>query len=343
MFFQYPLSTSSPDAAVFATPGMPTCLIIFILQSPLQLIFPYRSLLSSVIRRLSFYLAFNQMVYFAQPMSSLTFTLIQTNLHWEDKTANLRMLEEKILSISEKTQVVVLPEMFSTGFSMRPESLAETMEGETVAWMKRIAAAKKIILNGSVIIEEGDRYYNRSFWMLPNGQFGYYNKRHLFAFAGEDKHYRAGTERFIASANGFKINLMVCYDLRFPVWASQQTAWQPSAGEAETQAPALEYDVLICVANWPERRSTAWKTLLQARAIENQCYVIGVNRVGNDGNDIPHSGDSMVVSPLGEVLYHKAAEEDIFTITLQKAELDEVRKKFQFWRDADAFQILVGG
>jgi predicted amidohydrolase len=214
---------------------------------------------------------------------------------------------------------------------MKPEQLAETVDGETVAWMKRMVAEKRIILTGSVIIEEEGRYYNRSFWMLPNGQYGYYNKRHLFAFAGEDKHYTAGTERFIASANGFKINLMVCYDLRFPVWARQQFDEEKS----------FEYDVLIYVANWPERRSTAWKTLLQARAIENQCYVIGVNRVGNDGNEIYHSGDSMVISPLGDVLYHKAQEEDIFTITLQKDELDEVRRKFQFWRDADSFQILV--
>jgi predicted amidohydrolase len=263
-------------------------------------------------------------------MSALTFTLIQTSLQWEDKKANLQMLEEKINSIPEKTQVVVLPEMFSTGFSMRPEPLAEMMEGETVRWMKQIAAAKKIILTGSVIIEEDGNYFNRAIWMLPNGQYGFYNKRHLFAFGNEDRHYTGGTERFIASANGFKINLMVCYDLRFPVWARQQFDEEKN----------FEYDVLIYVANWPERRSTAWKSLLQARAIENQCYVIGVNRVGNDGNKIYHSGDSMVVSPLGEALYHKAHDEDIFTITLKKEDLEEVRRKFQFWRDADAFQIL---
>jgi predicted amidohydrolase len=264
-------------------------------------------------------------------MSALTFTLIQTSLHWEDKQANMQMLEEKIHGITEKTQVIVLPEMFSTGFSMKPEVLAEPMRGETVAWMKRIAGEKKMILTGSLIIEEDDAYYNRSIWMLPNGQYGYYDKRHRFAFAGEDKHYTAGTERFIASANGFKINLLVCYDLRFPVWARQQFDEEQN----------FEYDVLIYVANWPERRNTAWKTLLQARAIENQCYVIGVNRVGNDGNEIYHSGDSMVVSPLGEVLYHKAHDEDIFTITLKKEDLDEVRSKFQFWRDADSFQIFT--
>lgn len=252
------------------------------------------------------------------------------------------MLEEKIKSIQEKTQVVLLPEMFSTGFSMKPEELAEPMEGETVQWMKRLSAERKIILAGSVIIEENGNYFNRFIWMLPNGNLGHYDKRHRFAFAGEDKHYTAGTERFIASVNGWKINLMVCYDLRFPVWARQASPPAPlqKRGELEPQA-AFEYDVLIYVANWPERRSHAWKTLLQARAIENQCYAIGVNRVGNDGNDIYHSGDSMVVDPLGEVLYHKKDDEDIFTITLKREDLQAVREKFQFWRDADEFQISV--
>ncbi|HVF81922.1 MAG TPA: nitrilase family protein [Flavisolibacter sp.] len=271
-------------------------------------------------------------------MSSITFTLIQTSLHWEDKSANLQMLEEKIKSIKERTQVVVLPEMFSTGFSMKPEILAETMDGETVQWMKRVAAENRVVITGSVIIGEAaesgqNNYYNRSVWMLPNGQFGYYNKRHLFAYAEEDKHYTAGTERFIASVNGWKVNLQVCYDLRFPVWARQAPL---SAG-----SEAVEYDVLIYVANWPERRSLAWKTLLQARAIENQCFVIGVNRVGEDGSGIYHSGDSMVVNPLGEILYHKKGEEDVFTITLNKEDLEAVRERFPFWRDKDEFQILT--
>jgi omega-amidase len=271
------------------------------------------------------------MLYFAEAMSSITFTLIQTSLHWENKVANLQMLEEKIMGIGEKTQVVVLPEMFSTGFSMKPEDLAETMGGETVQWMKKIAAQKKIILTGSVIIDEEGKFYNRSIWMLPNGEFGFYNKRHLFAFASEDKHYTGGTERFIASVNGWRVALNVCYDLRFPVWTRQQFDEEQN----------FEYDILINVANWPERRSTAWKTLLQARAIENQCYVIGVNRVGTDGNEIYHSGDSMVVDPLGEILYHKKDDEDIFTITLKKDDLNGVRERFQFWRDADEFQISI--
>lgn len=270
-------------------------------------------------------------------MSELKFTLVQTHLHWEDKEANLQMLEQKINNVQASPHVIVLPEMFSTGFSMNPELFAEKMDGETVMWMKKTAASKKLILAGSVIIQENKNYFNRLIWMLPNGQYGFYDKRHLFAFAEEDKHYSAGNKRLIASVNGWKINLMVCYDLRFPVWARQAS---PAALQRKEEIN-LEYDVLIYVANWPERRSLAWKTLLQARAIENQCYVIGVNRVGKDGNDIYHSGNSMVIDPLGEILYHKAGEEDVFTIALSKEHLQEVRKKFQFWRDADDFEIML--
>jgi predicted amidohydrolase len=287
-------------------------------------------------------------------MSALTITLIQTALHWEDKPANLSMLEQKIFSIKEKTELVILPEMFSTGFSMKPEMLAETMEGETVQWMKRVAAEKKIILTGSVIITDTGQtgtvrpYYNRLIWMLPNGQYGFYDKRHLFAYAGEDKHYTAGTKRLIASLNGWKINLQVCYDLRFPVWARQTPplhldsgpgARRQMSGSDRSIGGEVEYDLLIYVANWPEKRIHAWKTLLQARAIENQCYVAGVNRVGNDGNNVYHSGDSMVIDPLGEVLYQKAHEEDIFTITLQKDKMEETRSRLPFWKDSDRFII----
>ncbi|MEP6674590.1 MAG: nitrilase family protein [Ferruginibacter sp.] len=287
-------------------------------------------------------------------MSTLTVTLIQTDLHWEDRAANLAMLEEKINSISTHTEIVVLPEMFSTGFSMQPGLFAETMEGETVAWMKRIAAAKKIILTGSLMIKTGQAtsgvaetgqatsgvvetgqatasgqtsFYNRLIWMLPNGEYGIYDKRHLFAYGEEDQHYSAGNKRLIASVKGWKINLLICYDLRFPVWARQQS----------TDVP--EYDVLIYVANWPQRRNHAWKTLLQARAIENQSYVIGVNRTGDDGKNIHYHGDSMVIDPLGEVLYHKEADEDIFTISLQKDKLDDVRSRLPFWKDGDEFKL----
>ncbi|HYM95298.1 MAG TPA: amidohydrolase [Chitinophagaceae bacterium] len=269
-------------------------------------------------------------------MSMLNITTIQSNLHWEDKAANLALFANKIRSIQEETEIVVLPEMFSTGFSMSPEKLAETMEGETIQWMKKVANENNIILTGSVIIEESGNYYNRLIWMLPNGQSGHYDKRHRFAYAGENDKYTAGTKRLIASVKGWKINLLVCYDLRFPVWSRQS----PPLFREEGQRGEVEYDVLIYVANWPERRSIAWKTLLAARAIENQCYVIGVNRVGNDGNNIYHSGDSMIVDPLGEVLYHSSDEEDIFTIALDKTHLQNVREKFPFWKDADRFRIL---
>lgn len=263
-------------------------------------------------------------------MSLLSFTLVQTNLIWENKDANLKLLEEKINAINKPTHIVILPEMFSTGFSMQPESLAEKMSGPTVVWMKKMAASKKIILTGSLIIEEEGNFFNRLLWVLPNGVIGHYNKRHLFAYGNEDQHYSSGGDRFIASVNGWKINLMICYDLRFPVWARQQFH----------KADGFEYDVLVYVANWPERRNHAWKTLLQARAIENQCYVVGVNRVGVDGNALRYTGDSMVVDSLGKVLYEKENEEDVFTITLNKEHLEEVREKLPFWREADAFLLL---
>jgi omega-amidase len=261
-------------------------------------------------------------------MSSLRVTLIQTRLHWEDRETNLAMFSEKIRGLGSPTEIVVLPEMFSTGFSMNPEKLAEDMNGPTVSWMKQIAAERKIIITGSLIIRDDGHYYNRLLWVLPTGAIGYYDKRHRFAFAGEDKEYTAGSKRLIASVKGWRLNLQVCYDLRFPVWARQQANEIP------------EYDILLYVANWPERRNHAWKTLLTARAIENQCYVIGVNRVGEDGNGIAHMGDSMVVDPLGNTLYHRAGEEDIHTITLERGLLDDVRNRFPFWKDADEFKIM---
>ncbi len=274
-------------------------------------------------------------------MSTLTITTIQTNLIWEEKSANLSLLEQKITDIEEKTEIVILPEMFSTGFSMRPEAFAETMDGETVEWMKRVSGENGIILTGSIMIEEEGNYFNRLIWMLPNGQYGYYDKRHLFAFGEEDQHYNSGNKRLIASVKGWKINLLICYDLRFPVWARNRVFDSAQTPEPNTSTPlsAVEYDVLIYVANWPERRSHAWKTLLCARAIENQCYVVGVNRVGSDANNIYYSGNSLIIDPLGQVLYHMADEEDVNTITLQKEMLDDVRAKFPFWKDADSFNI----
>ena len=277
---------------------------------------------------------------------SLNVTIVQSNLRWEDKEANLAMFEQKIGSSKDKMEIVVLPEMFNTGFSMKPGQLAETMEGPTLEWMKRISSEKKIILTGSLIIEDDGAYFNRLIWMLPNGQHGYYDKRHLFAFAGEDEHYTGGNKRLIASVKGWKINLQVCYDLRFPVWARQsvQLASLPEGGFEKSAAATdqePEYDVLIYVANWPEKRNHAWKTLLQARAIENQCYVVGVNRVGNDGNDIYYSGDSMIVDPLGQVIHSSTNEEEVFTYILTLDRLNEVRSRYPFLKDADPFIIGI--
>lgn len=275
----------------------------------------------------------------SKQQESLTVTLIQPNLHWEDIAANLEMLGNRIDAISEKLELVVLPEMFSTGFSMRPAQLAETMQGSALDWMRNVARNKKIVLTGSLIIAENGQYYNRLIWMLPNGSFGQYDKRHLFAYAGEDKQYHPGASRFIASLKGWKLNLQVCYDLRFPVWARQTNPveLQPEDAAAEPQEP--EYDVLVYVANWPERRSHAWKTLLQARAIENQCWVAGVNRVGTDGNGIHYCGDSMVVDPLGGIVATVTAREEVITYSLSRQRLEEVRAKWPFLKDADRFVI----
>lgn len=262
-------------------------------------------------------------------MSSLTITTIQSDIFWENKEANLKMFEEKIASINEQTEVVILPEMFSTGFIQEPEQLAESMDGATLQWMKNISYKRKTVLTGSIVIKENNNYFNRLIWMLPNGQFGFYDKRHLFSYGNEHLHFTSGSKRLIASVKGWKINLQICYDLRFPVWARQQI---------NNNEP--EYDLLINIASWPERRSNAWKTLLQARSIENQCYVIGVNRTGVDGNHIPYNGNTSVIDPLGNILYRKENAEDIFTITLKKENLEQIRDKYPFLNDADDFKIV---
>ena len=259
-------------------------------------------------------------------MSSLNVCIIQSSLHWENHQANLNMFEEKIEQIKAGTELVVLPEMFTTGFSMNPTQLAEDMNGQTVEWMKRIATEKRIILTGSIIIKENEQFYNRLIWMLPNGEFGMYDKHHLFSYAEEDKHFSAGNKRLITSVKGIKINTQICYDLRFPVWSRLTTE--------------NEYDILLYVANWPERRNHAWKTLLQARAIENQCVVIACNCVGDDGNGIKYSGDSCIINPLGEILVSKEYDEDFLYYTIQKQDVETIRNQFPFAKDKDHFSIL---
>jgi omega-amidase len=259
-------------------------------------------------------------------MRNLKTTTIQFPISWENKLENLRTLASMIVPLAGKTELVILPEMFNTGFSMNVQSLAERMDGSTIQWMRELSKSCQIILTGSVIIEEGGNYFNRLIWMLPNGQMGHYDKRHLFAYADEHKYFKAGKQRFIGAVNGWKLNMQICYDLRFPVWSRQQ---QPA-----------EFDVLVYVANWPARRALAWKSLLRARAIENQCYVIGVNRVGLDGKGLEYQGDTMVIDPLGECLHHAENQTDIFSFELDYEKLNHVRAQFPFWKDADSFTIF---
>jgi len=259
------------------------------------------------------------------PSSPLNITLIQPDIVWEDKVANLQQYEDSIANITSARQVIILPEMFSTGFSMSPERLAEPMDGRSVRWMADMAVKYRCILTGSLIIEEDGKYYNRLLWVQPDGQIGYYDKRHLFAYAKENEHYTAGDKRFIAQVNGWRICLNVCYDLRFPAWARNQ-------GD--------DYDLLVYVANWPERRSVAWKTLLQARAIENMCYVAGVNRVGTDANGHNYNGESSIFGPLGETLWQHPHSAAVHTVTLDKEHLLKTRADLPFLNDADKFILL---
>ena len=260
------------------------------------------------------------------PADQLNITIIQPDIIWEDKAANLHQYEHLIDNIKDQREIVVLPEMFTTGFSMNPEKLAEAMDGTSVKWMQDMAKKYRCILTGSLIIEEDGHYYNRLVWMQPDGKYGVYDKRHLFAYANEDEHYTAGNKKLIVSVKGWKICPLICYDLRFPVWARNQ-------GENL-------YDVLIYVASWPERRITAWKALLQARAVENQSYVVGVNRVGLDGMNIHYTGESAVYDPLGEMIWQKSNEPCTHTITLKKEPLEKVRSELPFLKDADRFMIL---
>lgn len=259
-------------------------------------------------------------------MRNLLLTTIQFPIVWENKQANLQQLSEMILPLARKTELVILPEMFNTGFSMNTVTMAEPMNGPTMHWMEEISRKTNLIITGSLMIEENGSFYNRLVWMLPNGQIGHYDKRHLFAYANEDQHFKAGQTRLIASVNGWKLNLNICYDLRFPVWSRQQ---EPG-----------EFDVLVYVANWPGKRALAWKSLLRARAIENQCYVVGVNRNGLDGNGLEYQGDTMIIDPLGECMHHAENKTDVFSAIFDREHLVRVREQFPFWRDADTFTIF---
>lgn len=268
-------------------------------------------------------------------MRQLTTSLVQCDLRWEDPAANHRHLETLLGEKDGRdTDVMVLPEMFATGFTMNSREHAQPMaESQSVAWMVAQAKARGCVMTGSVAIEEGGHYYNRLIWATPDGEMTLYDKRHLFRMAGEHERYDMGETRKVVSYKGVRILLSVCYDLRFPVWLRQQPG-----DEAH-----FEYDALLCVANWPAPRRQPWRTLLQARAIENLSYVIGVNRVGEDAKGMAYSGDSMLVDFKGEpVIDRPAGEAFVETGTLDLEALAQFREKFPAWQDADRYQLLPG-
>jgi len=249
-------------------------------------------------------------------------TLIQSDIIWEDRISNLKKYQEKLNQI-ESTDLIILPEMFTTGFSMSPKDISENMNGETIQWMKQNANKMNSAISGSIIIEEDGKYFNRFIWVNPDGSIHHYDKRHLFSFAGENENYTAGNEKIIIEYKGWKICPLICYDLRFPVWSRNSE----------------DYDLLIYVANWPDKRKSAWKSLLTARAIENQCYVIGVNRVGEDSKNY-YSGDSSLINALGETLYTNSHIEEIYSNTISKYDLNKVRTQLPFLNDKDNYKII---
>ncbi|MFT4851102.1 MAG: omega-amidase [Sediminicola sp.] len=257
-------------------------------------------------------------------MNPLSVTIIQARLHWENPSANRLNFSEKIEGISENTDLVILPEMFTTGFSMQATALAEESQGETLNWMVSEAKKHSIAITGSIIVRENGLFYNRLYFVFPNGDFKHYDKRHTFTLAGEHLTYTAGKEQLIVDYKGWKIFPLICYDLRFPVWARN----------------SQEYDLVLYVANWPVKRITAWDALLKARAIENMAYCVGVNRIGLDGNGYEYCGHSAVFDVLGEQISTKDFEKDfVETVSLSKDYLNNQREKLQFLKDRDSYQI----
>lgn len=250
--------------------------------------------------------------------------IIQSNLAWENPQTNRNHFEEKINSIQDPVDLIVLPEMFSTGFTMNPANLAETMQGETVTWMQLMATSNHCALTGSVIIKENGNFYNRMVFVFPNGDIQKYDKKHLFSLAKEDEVFTSGTKKVIVQYNDWKICLQICYDLRFPVFVRN----------------VENYDLLIYVASWPKPRINAWDILLRARAIENLSYVIGVNRIGLDGNNYEYIGHSQIVDFLGNHVIEPFEEEAVKIISLDKNQMLDTRSKLNFLNDRDRFELL---
>ena len=254
----------------------------------------------------------------------LYISLIQTNLYWEDRSKNIEHFTNILAQLEPGPDIIVLPETFITGFSMKKE-LAEA-GNETLDWMKRMARQTQAALAGSFFVNDNGKCYNRLHFVTPDGRITIYNKKHLFRLTGEHEIFSAGDKQVIVEYKGWKISLMVCYDLRFPVWMRC--------------SEAHEYDLMLLVANWPEKRSFAWNQLLIARAIENQCYVAAVNRIGKDGNGILHSGDSMVIDPMGQCIVKSSPFAEVqITTTVQYSKLQSIRKSLPFYNDRDGFSL----
>ncbi len=257
-------------------------------------------------------------------INPLNITLIQAEILWEQIDKNLERLSTIIRHVNQETDIIILPEMFTTGFSMNPQSCYDTMDGKAIKWMEEVSKDCSSAVCGSFIVKEKDRFYNRLVFMQEDGHYVGYDKRHLFSLTGEDKSFTAGQKKVIIDYKGWKIMPLICYDLRFPVWSRNRN----------------EYDLLIYIANWPESRNQAWRSLLVARAIENQSYSVGVNRVGQDHNKTSYSGDSMVVDPTGTIICQMFPYKESYKrVTLSYEKIVEYRKKFPFLSDADNFTI----
>ncbi|MDA3867054.1 MAG: amidohydrolase [Salinivirgaceae bacterium] len=254
----------------------------------------------------------------------LTLTLVQPDILWEQPQKNLDSYRQKIEQLNKKPDIVVLPEMFTTGFSMNPQKVAEGWPGQSLRWMIDQSVLHQTVICGSLMVKVNDRYYNRFVWVEPDGTQYFYDKRHLFQMGGEHEVYSAGSEQLFIDYKGWRIAPFICYDLRFPVWSRNASA----------------YDLALYVANWPAARAAVWKKLLMARAIENQCFVAGVNRVGTDGRGLKYSGDSMLVNARGEVQECLTPGiDEVKTVTIDREELSEFRKKFPVLTDADNFEL----
>jgi omega-amidase len=268
----------------------------------------------------------------------MNITLLQQNLFWHDPVANRAQLEEQIFSLPEPTDLIVLPEMFTTGFTMAARAVAEPMGLTTLRWMRQMAAQTNAVVTGSYVVRDGaDTFFNRLVWMQPDGVFDTYDKRHLFRMADEHKTYTAGNQRLVKEWRGWRICPLICYDLRFPVWS--RNVFGTTSTERATNFPLTSYDLLLYVANWPQARQHVWNTLLQARAIENLSYVVGVNRVGTDGNGLVYAGESAVIDFAGSLIFGAGNTETVHQQTLSLADLQAFRARFPADLDADAFMI----